>query len=99
MDSSLFIPIFYIFAWVICGWIAGLIMKNAGINITGGHVFLMFLGWGLAGIISTIVILIITEGEMFEDLGQFLIYGAIFGIIAGIVTIRQIAKARKKRQS
>jgi undecaprenyl pyrophosphate phosphatase UppP len=95
MDISIFIPVLYTLAWVICAWVTGLILKNAGVKIKGGHIFLMLVGWGLAAVISLIGIGIVYEGVFFEDLAQFLLYGLIFGVIAGIVTIRQIAKVRK----
>ena len=92
MGSS---PLYVIF-WAIGGWITGLVMKSAGIKMKGGYVFLMLLGWALAGFLGMIGALYINEGYMGESVSFFLPYGIIAGTVGGIVTVRQIAKARKK---
>ena len=96
MDSIMF---FYIFIWMLGGWITGLVLKNTGLAIKGGHIFLMFIGWGIAGIFGILGVATITGGGFMEELFDFGLYGLIVGIVGGLVTVRQIAKARKKKQN
>ena len=85
-----------VLVWAFGGWITGLIMKSAGIKMKGGYLLLMLLGWGLAGVIALYVTAFASQG--FISGGGFnALLGLTAGAVGGIVTIRQIAKARKKK--
>jgi hypothetical protein len=94
MDLILLVPIIL---WAIGGWITGLLIKSAGIKLKGGYIFLMFLGWGVAGLIGLIAWSVLSDGSFYENPGATTMYGLVVGMIGGLITVRQLAKARKKR--
>ena len=96
MMANGFVQLFF---WAIGGWLTGLIMKSAGIKLKGGYLFLMLLGWGLAGILGMVGSMFLNDGNI-DPIPEFFIpYGLIVGMVGGFVTIRQIAKARKKQSN
>lgn len=92
MDLVLVIQILI---WALGGWITGLLIRSAGIRLRGGSIFLMLLGWGIAGILGMIGWAYFSEGNFYEEFQSALFYGLILGAVGGLVTIRQLAKARK----
>lgn len=96
MEGILFLQLLL---WGIGGWITGLVIKSAGLKLKGGHLFLMLIGWGGAGILAMLGWAMLSDGMYYEEPSATLAYGGFIGMMGGLVTIRQIAKARRKKSS
>jgi len=40
---------------------------------------------------------VLSDGSFYENPGATTMYGLVVGMIGGLITVRQLAKARKKR--
>lgn len=93
------ILIVQVIIWAVGGWITGLVIKASGIKLSGGYLFLMLVGWAIAGVLGLIGFIGLSDGMLYEEPIYVVFYGAIIGVVGGFFTIRQLAKARKKRST